>query len=133
MGMLQQAKDRFRQNGLSNVYLLRADVANLPVRDGAVDIVLSMNGLHVFTDKRRAIAQMRRVLRQEGTLIGCCYAGGVRKLSDFFVKHFGVRRGFFAPPFFHLDDIGSELEGFKVTRQGNVKFLVYFEAVRKVE
>lgn len=133
MGMLQQAKQCFQQHGLNNICLVRADVAHLPLRDAAVDMVLSMNGLHVFADKRCAIAEMRRVLRRQGTLIACCYAAGGRRLSDWFVSHFGSRRGFFTPPFFHLDDIASQLEGFTLTRQGNVKFLVYFEAVKEAQ
>lgn len=131
MGMLQKARHRFQQHSLNNVFLLRADIAHLPVRDAAIHIVLSMNGLHAFPDKERAIAEMRRVLRKQGTLIACCYVRGVRRLSDWFVKHFGVRRGFFAPPFLHVHDIASQLQGFSVSRQGNVKSFVYFEAVNK--
>jgi ubiquinone/menaquinone biosynthesis C-methylase UbiE len=129
MGMLRKARNRFQQQGLSNIHVLRADVANLPVGDGAVDVLLSMNGLHVFPDKQRAIAEMGRVIRKQGTLVACCYVKGVTRRSDWFVKHFGVRRGFFAPPFFHVDDITSHLEGFTVRQQGNVKSLAHFEAV----
>ncbi len=130
MGMLQQAKSRFQQSGLNNVCLLRADVANLPIRDAVVDILLSMNGLHAFADKRRAIAEMRRVTRKKGVLIACGYVEGVRGLSDWFVRYFGVRKGFFTPPFLHVDDIASQLDGFAMRRQGNVKSLAYFKAVR---
>jgi SAM-dependent methyltransferase len=130
MGMLQQARMCFQKNGLSNIHLFRADVANLPVGDAAVDILLSMNGLHVFADKQSAIAEMRRVTRRGGTLIACGYVEGVRRLSDWFVKHFGMRKGFFTPPFFHVDDIASNFEGFVMRRQGNVKSFAYLEAVR---
>ena len=130
MGMLQEARKRFLEHGVSNVRLFRADVANLPVRDGAVDMVLSMNGLHVFADKQRAVAEMRRVVREQGTLLACGYVRGVRRLTDWFVKHFAVRRGFFSSPFFHIDDIGSQLEGFTISRQGNIKSLAWFEAVK---
>ncbi len=131
MGMLRKARNRFQQQGVSNVHFLRADVVNLPVRDGAVDILLSMNGLHVFPDKQRAIAEMRRVIRKQGRLVACCYVKGVTRRSDWFVKHFGVRRGFFSPPFFQVDDIASHLEGFTVRQRGNVKSLVHFEAVNQ--
>jgi len=131
MGMLQKAKNLFQQQGLSNIHLLRADVAKLPVKDATVDILLSMNGLHVFLDKQRAIAEMRRVIRKEGTLIACCYVRGVRRLSDWFVKHFGSRRGYFTSPFFQVETIASHLDGFTMGRQGNVKSLCYFEAVKK--
>ena len=48
MGMLQRARKRFLEHDVNNVHLFRADVANLPVRDGAVDILLSLAGLHAF-------------------------------------------------------------------------------------
>ena len=129
MGMLRQAKNRFEQMDANNVCLLKADVVNLPLGDGAVDIVLSMNGLHAFPDKQRAIAQMKRVLRKSGTLVGCCYVTGVTRRADWFVKHFGVQKKYFNPPLLHIDAIASHLEGFTVTRQGNLKCLAYFEAV----
>ena len=116
---------------MNNVRLFRADVANLPVRDGAVDMVVSMNGLHVFADKQRAVAEMRRVVREQGTLVACGYVRGVRRLSDWFVKHIGVRRGFFNAPFIHIDDIASQFDGFTIGRQGNIESIAWFEAVKK--
>jgi ubiquinone/menaquinone biosynthesis C-methylase UbiE len=131
MGILQKARERFDRDGLTNVYLLRADAANLPPRNDAVDLVLSMNGWHVFTDKQRAVAEIGRVLRKHGTLIACGYVKGARKLSDWFVKHFGARKGFINPPFFELDEIASQFKGFMIIRQADVKSLAYFEAVKE--
>jgi len=133
MGMLRKAADRFRQHGLKNVRLLRADVANLPIADAAADIVLSMNGLHVFPDKQRAIAQIHRVTRPGGKLVACAYVKGVKRLADWFVKRFGVRNGYFNPPFFTLDDVASQFKGFTVTHRGNTKSIVYLEAFQSAE
>ena len=130
MGMLEVAKKRFEEQGLNNVVLVRADVANLPLTDGAVDIVVSMAGLHAFPDKQAAVAEMRRVLRPDGSLVASSYVKGDRKLSDWFVKYIGVRKGFFTPPFFTVGDIGSHLAGFTIRRQENVDGGVSFEAVR---
>lgn len=130
MGMLQEAKERFEREGVDNVCLVRADANNLPLADGAADIVLWMNGLHVFADKQRAIGEMRRVVCNEGKLVACGYAKGARRLADWFVRLFAVPRGFFSPPFLAVDDIGSQLEGFAIRRQGNFKSFVYFEAVK---
>lgn len=132
MGMLKEARKRFEREGVDNVCLVRADANNLPLADGAADIVLWMNGLHVFADKQRAIGQMRRVLGADGRLVACGYAKGARRLTDWCVKHFAVRKGFFSPPFFPVDDIGSQLEGFAIRQQGNVKSFVYFEVVKTV-
>ena len=129
MGMLQLAKDRL--GGLSNVHLIRADVANLPLRNGTADIVLSMNGWHVFKDKQRATVEMKRVLQKNGSLVACGYVKGDRWLSDWFVKHFGIRNGYFNPPFFTKDNIGDQFEGFEISRQGNMKSMVFFEAIKR--
>ncbi len=130
MSMLLKSRERFERDGLRNVYLLRADVANLPLRNDAVDLVLSMNGWHAFTDKQRAIAEFRRVLRKRGILVASGYVKGVRKITDWFIKYFGARKGFFNPPFFELDDIASKFEGFTIIRQANVKSIAYLEAIK---
>jgi hypothetical protein len=65
-----------------------------------------MNGWHAFADKQRMTAEMERVLRREGTLIACGYVRGARWLSDWFVRHFGVRNGFFTPVL-HADDMAA--------------------------
>ena len=131
MSMLRRAQARFQEQGVHNVHLLKADAANLPVRDGTVDLVLSMNGWHAFADKQRATAEMRRVLREEGVLIACGYVQGVRRLSDWFVQHFGVRNGFFTPPFFTLDDLDRQFEGFTIARKGSDKSIAWLEAVNR--
>jgi ubiquinone/menaquinone biosynthesis C-methylase UbiE len=40
MGILRKARERFERDVLRNVFLLRAYVANLPLRNDAVDLVL---------------------------------------------------------------------------------------------
>jgi ubiquinone/menaquinone biosynthesis C-methylase UbiE len=130
IGMLQEAKKRFKEQGLDNICLVRADVANLPVTDGVVDIVLSLAGLHAFPNKHAAVAQMGRVLHPDGSLIASCYVKGDSWLFDCCVKHYGIRKGFFNPPLFTRDDVASFLGGFNVKRQVNMKAGVYFEAVK---
>lgn len=46
-----------------------ADATLLPFADGAFDIVLSKQFIHHIADKRRALAEMNRVLRPGGTLV----------------------------------------------------------------
>lgn len=131
MNMLRRAQARFQEQGVHNVHLLKADGAHLPVRDGTVDVVLSMNGWHAFADKQRAVAEMRRVLRKEGVLIACGYVQGVRRLSDWFVQHFGVRNGFFTPPFFTLDDLDRQFEGVTIARKGSDKSIAWLETINR--
>jgi len=130
-GMLEVAKKRFEQQGLNNVFLVRADVANLPLADGEVDMVLSLAGLHAFPDKQAAVAEMRRVLSPRGSLVGSCYVKGFKRRWDWVVKHFGVRKGFFTPPFFTVIDFSSHLKGFTIKKREYDYAGIYFHAIRE--
>lgn len=46
-----------------------ADVTALPQRDDSVDVVVSTLSLHEWPDRRRAVAELRRVLRPGGVLL----------------------------------------------------------------
>lgn len=130
MNMLRKAKVHFREQGVNNVHLLKADAAHLPLRDGAADLAVSMNGWHAFADKCGAIAEMRRVLSREGKLIACGYVTGGRRRSDWFVRHFGVRKGYFTPPFFTARDLVHQFQGFAMVRQGSERSFAWFEALK---
>ncbi|MEN6575178.1 MAG: methyltransferase domain-containing protein [Phycisphaerales bacterium] len=131
MNMLRKAKARFQKEGVNNVLLVKADAAHLPVRDGVVGMVLSMNGWHAFDDKQRAVSEMGRVLRKDGRLLACGYVQGARRLSDWFVNRFGVRNGFFTPPFFTFDDMNRQFTGFAITQKDHDKSFAWFEAVNE--
>lgn len=47
----------------------RADAGQLPFRDGSVDAITAHSFLYLLPDRRRALAEMRRVLRPGGNLI----------------------------------------------------------------
>lgn len=65
MGMLEKA----RHEPLAGGRLTRGDAGRLPFRDGAFDKVVCTNSFHHYPDHRRALAEMRRVLRKGGTLV----------------------------------------------------------------
>ncbi len=48
---------------------VRADVRALPFDAGAFDAVVSASGLHCFRSPEASLAELRRVLRPEGTLV----------------------------------------------------------------
>jgi SAM-dependent methyltransferase len=128
LNMLRRAQARFREHGVRNVHFLKADAANLPIRDEAVDMVLSMNGWHAFADKRGAVEEMRRVLPINGKLIACGYVTGVRRRADWFVRHFGVRHGYFTPPFFTEHELAEQFRGFTINQGGCDRSVAWFEA-----
>lgn len=85
MSMLRQAQNHYAENGIRNVILIRADVANLPIQSQCVDRCLSMAGLHAFPDKDRALQEMARVLKPKGGFSGRVLSkeNGIRRTYSF--------------------------------------------------
>jgi SAM-dependent methyltransferase len=78
LGMLEALHER-----LANVPRVQADANVLPVRTGAVDVVLAMWMLY-HVDRDRAVAECRRVLRRGGKLIAATNESAfVPTLDDF--------------------------------------------------
>lgn len=96
--MLEAAKLRAEQMNLRGVKFIQGDVAALPFADNFFDLVLSINGFHVFGDKKAAWTETRRVLKRDGIFCGCMYVKGENSRTDFFVKNFCEPNGFFSPP-----------------------------------
>lgn len=108
--MLLTAQKRFLKNRLKNVSCLQGDVGKIPFHDETFDAVLSMNGFHAFPEKERAFSEIRRVLKPGGLFLGCFYAKGITKRTDWFIKRFFVRNGTFIPPFFTREEITEKLQ-----------------------
>ena len=71
--MMGQAREKAERLHLKNVTFRQGDVGALPYADDTFDIVLSLNGFHVFPDKEAAYREIFRVLRPGGTFCGCFY------------------------------------------------------------
>jgi len=67
-GMTVRVKTRVREAGLTNVEVLTADAANLPIRDGAIDRAFLVATLSEIPDQHRALTELRRVLKTGGVL-----------------------------------------------------------------
>lgn len=95
-GMLRAARERMRKNGMDNVILIRADVANLPFADGAFSGAISLAGFHAFPDPAQAGIEIGRSLKPEAPLLMTVACSGVRKISDFMIDRFMLPRGYFS-------------------------------------
>ena len=115
--MLDVAKSRAVKMNLRDVKFLQGDVTALPFADETFDLVLSVNGFHVFPDKISAHAEVFRVLKRGGIFCGSVYVTGENRRTDFFVKNFCERYGFFSPPY----DTPSTLEKFLSEKYSRVK------------
>ncbi len=92
--MLDKAKTRFKE--MPNVELVQGDVGNLKFEDNRFDMVLSMNGLHVFPDKHMAFSEIFRVLKPDGQFLGCCYIQKEKRLTDLVVNLVLKKKGWFS-------------------------------------
>jgi SAM-dependent methyltransferase len=76
-GMVDEAVERVGSLGRYGRTTGRvADVQDLPFRDAAFDVVVANYVLHHVPDAPRAVAEMARVLRPEGTLVVACVGDG---------------------------------------------------------
>lgn len=57
-----------RQAGLDNIEVLQGSAERLPLADKSADVITSNGALNLVPDKRRAVAEMFRVLRPGGRL-----------------------------------------------------------------
>jgi O-methyltransferase involved in polyketide biosynthesis/ubiquinone/menaquinone biosynthesis C-methylase UbiE len=95
--MLEKARERF--SGCRNVTCVRGDAGNLRFGDATFDVVFSMNGFHVFSDKEAAFCETVRVLRPGGLFLSTFYVEKQRRVTDAFVKACLKPKGFFTPPY----------------------------------
>ena len=129
--MLAKAKMRIKEQNLSHISAMQDDVGKLPFEDDSFDVVLSMNGFHVFPDKAMAYAETARVLKPNGLFLGCFYVCGEHKRSDFIVNTVLVRNGWFTPPFQTKDEVLSILKKYYTTVElHNDKAMIWFRCVK---
>lgn len=75
--MIAAARASAREAGLENVEIRAGEAEELPIDDASVDVVLSNGVLNLTPDKRKAFAEIARVLRPGGRLL----------LADIVVAH----------------------------------------------
>ena len=109
LDMLERAENRFSQAGITHVKTMQGDVGALPFEDGSFDVVLCMNGLHVFPDKNKAYAEILRTLKPGGELLACFYIAGEQKVADWLANTVMTHMGWFTPPFDTADDVRQRL------------------------
>ena len=97
--MLRKARKRISDLGLLNVSTIQGDVGQLPFMNETFDMVLSMNGFHVFPEKEKAYEEISRILKPKGQFLGCFYVKGESRRSDFIVDKYLAKKGWFTPPF----------------------------------
>jgi ubiquinone/menaquinone biosynthesis C-methylase UbiE len=96
--MMALAEKRAKNMGMENVAFQQGDVGKLPFESDSFDIVLSMNGFHVFPDKEAAHQECLRVLKPGGIFCGCMYVSGRQRRTDWIIRNVYQRLKFMSPP-----------------------------------
>lgn len=105
--MLLQAEQRL--HGCAHITCMQGDVGNLPFAAGTMDMVVSMNGFHVFPDKEKAFHETWRVLKPGGKLLACFYIKGKSDISDWLARTILTAKGLFTPPFYTEQEVETVL------------------------
>ena len=130
--MLEQAEYRFRGAGITNIKTMQGDVGALPFEEGSFDVVLCMNGLHVFPNKDKAYSEILRTLKPGGELLACFYIAGEQKVADWLAKTVMTRMGWFTPPFDTANDVRKRLEPYYDILDFHVEgAMLYFKAQKR--
>lgn len=130
--MLIQARERFEKEGIGNIQTVQGDVGALQFADESFDIVLSMNGIHVFPDKEKAWSEMRRVLKPGGVLVACFCIKGESRISDWLMHRILSRKGWFTPPFETFASLKERLDKDYILEEYHKEgSMVYLKAVKK--
>lgn len=88
--ILELAAHEARAGGFGNIATRVMDGENLEVEDGSFDAVISRVGLIYFPDRQRALAEMRRALRDGGRISAIVYSTPER--NEFFAIPVSVIR-----------------------------------------
>jgi SAM-dependent methyltransferase len=129
-GMLERARREAARRGLRRVELVHGDVQDIPLPDGAADLTLTMNSLHVVGNPAAAIAELARCTRPGGRLVGSTLVLGAGWRQDRVLRR-AERDGTGGPGGIPADLerwlAGAGLEGSRVSASGAI---AVFEARR---
>ena len=66
--MLGFIEEKIQKQEILNIKTLRSKENEIPLQNGSVDLLLSVNRLHEFQDKEKIIDEMQRVIKHEGQI-----------------------------------------------------------------
>jgi ubiquinone/menaquinone biosynthesis C-methylase UbiE len=134
-GMLKQAQQKIKKLNAKNIHPVRADVGNLPFKAESFDAVLSLNGIHSFPEKEKAVSEMSRVLKTGGRIHGSLVLRGERWLTDLILETAYYRLLWFTRPALSREEFIRTMEKnrLKMNSFRTLKAAAAFEAVKTIK
>jgi ubiquinone/menaquinone biosynthesis C-methylase UbiE len=127
--MLARTAANAAAHRLSGVHGVQADVAHLPLRDGSVDLCVSLTGLHCFPDPQAAVRELARVLRPGGVLTGSAFLNDTGRRYDV-MRRVGRATGLLGRSLSRQELADWLAPSFEDVRLRTSGALVYFRGVR---
>jgi SAM-dependent methyltransferase len=84
--MLERARRRAAERGLTTVEFVEADITRMPFDDGEFDLIVCFNGLHILPDPAAAVREMARCLAPGGQLVGECVVSTEVRRTDLLIR-----------------------------------------------
>jgi ubiquinone/menaquinone biosynthesis C-methylase UbiE len=126
--MLRRARERAGRRGLNGIEFVESKAEELPLEDASADLFLSFWGLHCFPDPAGAVAEIGRVLKPAGRLVGASFVRGPSLRQRLTLR---PQRGDFGPMGTEADLLGwLSAAGLEVTGKGRSGLYMFFEARR---
>ncbi len=74
--MLRRVRERARKRALDRIEFVETRAEDLPLEPASADLFLSLWGIHCFPDPQAAVAEIGRVLKPGGRLVGASFVRG---------------------------------------------------------
>ena len=103
-GMLSTAKENVGER--QNIEYKQVDIQNIPFEDNSFDIVIANMMLYHVPDLDKAVAEVRRVLKDGGTFYSATY--GEHNFNDIIAEWFGLIGENYDPNHLYTLDNGSK-------------------------
>jgi ubiquinone/menaquinone biosynthesis C-methylase UbiE len=156
--LLSIVHQRIRENKISNITLLHADLAHLPVQENSMDAILCIASLHNIQrreNRHAAVREMYRVLKPQGTALLSVWSRWQDRYRAHFARQLFVRsrelgdidiywrqQNLNVPRFYHLYSKGEFIqelrdEGFSIEKVEDARLVSrrfpdnFFATVRK--
>jgi SAM-dependent methyltransferase len=126
--MLSRAGARAGKRGLDRIEFVETKAEDLPLDPASADLFLSFWGLHCVPDPRAAIAEIGRVLKPGGRLVGAAFVRGTSLRQRLMLR---PHRGGFGPMCTDPELLGWLADsGLELTEKGRSGLYMFFEATR---
>jgi len=78
---LKMSKNRLREYGISNSDIIKVQGTSIPIEDNSVDILVTFHQLEHIYELEKYLQELKRILKQNGILIGAVPAEGGASLG----------------------------------------------------